>query len=124
MKKILSFIVLLFLTGCALENESSQDEVPNFTLQELGVIPLEDEENPTLYRVAEGEVTIFRNDVMDVAVIGQSEETYELEDVVITEDEIIVTYEGEEDRFKWLSSSVVENENKIQYQYFGPEVEE
>src|SRR5690625_3331787 len=116
MKKILSFILLLFLTGCALENESSQDEVPNFTLQELGVIPLEDEENPTLYRVAEGEVTIFRNDVMDVAVIGQSEETYELENVVITEDEIIVTYESEEDSFEWLSSSVVDNENKIQYQ--------
>ena len=37
-----------------------------------------------------------------------------------TEDEIIIEYNGQTEIFERLSSSVVQNEDRIQYEYFGP----
>jgi len=125
-KFILMLLAGIFLlTGCALEDETSEDFL-SFTLVEMGTVSAEDEETPVLYIVdpeeAKDQVVIFRNERVDEMTFTETEEQYDLEDVTVTKDEIILTYDGQEDHFKRLSSSVVENEDKVQYEYHGPEL--
>ena len=42
---------------------------------------------------------------------------YELENANVTDEEIIIQFNGEEHHFERVSESVAENEDGIQYQY-------
>lgn len=84
-------------------------------------MPAEDEVNPRLYIVApetdEDKVGIYRNDLGEGFSIGQNEEIHDLESVAITDEEIIIEYNGQKDRFERLSESVAMNENNIRYHF-------
>lgn len=119
--KWLSILIVGFFifTGCAINEESNEMNVEVFSLREL-MPGLNEDEDPTLYLVAPEEepdkVGIYTS-VM-VNGVGESiEEIYDLEGVTVTDDEIIIQYEGQKDHFERLSESVAENENSIQYHY-------
>lgn len=118
MLKVLSIFILstLFLLGCG----NNDEEFESFTLQELGMLPLEDTETPTLYIVnadeAENQVTIFKNEVIDIGY-SSVQEVYEIDNILVTEDEITIEYNGQVETFTRLSGTVAENDDKVQYQY-------
>lgn len=117
----LILIGLTILTGCAIENENTENVFKSFTLNEIGMMPGEDEINPVLYVVApeeaEDKVLIVRNQEVEPYSDPPPPEEYALEEVIVNEEEIIIKYEGQEDRFERQSESIAINENGIQYQY-------
>lgn len=118
-QKILSILILsvLFLLGC----ENSEEEFASFTLQEIGMLKLEDTETPRTYIVnsaeAENQVITIKNNEMNEQATSGVTETYDLENATVTEDEITIEYNGRVETFKRLSESVAENDDNIQYQY-------
>ena len=104
-KLVLLFLILGFfvLIGC-----STEEETPSFSLRELASVALDNE------------VRIYRNEVKSENNFSQKETIYDLDAVSVTEDEIIIEYNGQTEIFERLSSSVVQNEDRIQYEYFGP----
>lgn len=114
----LGIIGLFFLVGCNNLNETNSN-TESFTLSRIE--PMEsDAENPELYIVAPEEdqdkVILF------VPVLGENIGTsdkieYELENVTVTDAEIIIQFNEEEHNFARLSESIAENEVGVQYQY-------
>lgn len=120
---LMTFLVaLLVLVGC-----SNEEELPSFFLSEIGSLPLEETETPIHYFVnqprARDQVIIIRNEVVSPHNYSTSEEMYDLDDVTVTDEEIIIEYEGEAATFNRLSESVAENEDKVRYQYFDQNIE-
>lgn len=113
---LLLTVGLLILAGC-----SDEEEFPMFSLSEVGSLPLEETETPIHYFVnpsrARDQVIIARNEVVSPHNFSMSEEMYDLDHVTITDEEIILEYEGQMVTFTRLSESVVENEDKVRYQY-------
>lgn len=120
-KLVFAFLILgLFvLVGC-----STEEATPTFTLQELASVQWDDEETPTMYIVnpemGRDQIIIYQNEQVSDVIFGQKETTYDLENATITDDEIVIEYDGKTKTFERLSSSVVQNEDRLQYQYFGP----
>ena len=120
-KLVLLFLILGFfvLIGC-----STEEVTPSFSLRELASVALDNEEIPVMYIVntdgTKNEVRIYRNEVKSENNFSQKETIYDLDAVSVTEDEIIIEYNGQTEIFERLSSSVVQNEDRIQYEYFGP----
>lgn len=114
---------LMILVGC-----SAEEEFESFSLMEISGIEWEDEETPTNYMVnypdRQGQVMILRNEMISEAEFSKSEGFYDLDHVSVTDGEIVIEYEGKVDTFKRLSESVVENEDKVRYQYIGASGEE
>ncbi len=116
--KILLFFSLgsLVMAGC-----STEEAFESFTLSDIGTVSLDDAETPIRYMVspsrAEDQVIILRNERANEMEIGINEETYDLEKVTVTDKEIVIEYEGQTETFERLSESVVQNEDRVQYQY-------
>ncbi len=131
LKVVITLLVasLLLLTGCAIEEgRSGNDEgFDSFSLNSID-LKWEDTENPSFYIVAPNEepdkVIFYKNVLVEEAVQESEEFQYELEEVLVTDEEILIQYEGQEERFERLSQTVAENENGVRYQYFGPVEEE
>lgn len=120
---VVIFVGLMVLVGC-----SAEEEFESFSLMEISGIEWEDEETPTNYMVnypdRQGQVMILRNEMISEAEFSKSEGFYDLDHVSVTDGEIVIEYEGKVDTFKRLSESVVENEDKVRYQYIGASGEE
>ena len=120
-KLVLMFLILGFfvLIGC-----STEEVTPSFTLQELASVQLNDEETPTMYVVnpdkMRNQMIVYRNEIINETAFGKTETIYDLENVTVIDDEIVIEYDGKTETFERLSSSVVQNEDRIQYEYFGP----
>lgn len=118
-QKILSILILsvLFLMGCG----NTEEEFASFTLQEIGLLKLEDTEMPRTYIVnadeAENQVVMIKNNEMNGQATSGVTETYDLENATVTEDEITIEYNGQVEKFTRLSGTVAENDDKVQYQY-------
>lgn len=123
MKKIKILLMTLALGLLVLVGCTNEAEMPSFLLNELGTISLEDTETPIRYDInqnrAQDQVIISRNEEVSPYNFSRSEEIYDLEDVTVTEEEIIIEYEGQVETFIRLSESVVEAANKVRYQYIG-----
>ena len=128
MKRLGKYIVVIFVGLMVLVGCSAEEEFESFSLMEISGIEWEDEETPTNYMVnypdRQGQVMILRNEMISEAEFSKSEGFYDLDHVSVTDKEIIIEYEGKIDTFKRLSESVVENEDKVRYQYIGASGEE
>ena len=128
MKRLGKYIVVIFVGLMVLVGCSAEEEFESFSLMEISGIEWEDEETPTNYMVnypdRQGQVMILRNEMISEAEFSKSEGFYDLDHVSVTDEEIIIEYEGKIDTFKRLSESVVENEDKVRYQYIGASGEE
>ena len=122
MKKIIVRLAVLMvglflLTGC-----STEEVTPSFILRELAAVQCDDEETPVTYTVnpeeARDHIYIYKNEMISPTVFGQSEESFSLDKATVTDDEITIEYDGKIETFERLSSSVVQNEDRIQYEYF------
>ena len=122
MKKIIVRLAVLMvglflLTGC-----STEEVTPSFILRELAAVQWDDEETPVNYTVnpkeARDQIYIYKNEMISPTVFGQSEESFSLDKATVTDDEITIEYDGKIETFERLSSSVVQNEDRIQYEYF------
>ena len=119
-KLVLTFFILgLFvLAGC-----STEEATPSFILQELMSVQWDDEETPVTYIVnpdeARDKILIYRNEMISETIFDRREETYDLDAVTVTDDEIVIEYDGKTEKFERLSSSVAQNEERQQYQYSG-----
>lgn len=124
-KKVRLFLSILVISLFILVGCSQKEEFDSFSLEQIDQINLEDTENPTMYIVspdqAIDEVTVIRNQVIDAVTSGSEIVEYELKETSVTDDEIVIKYEGEEDTFGRISSTVAVNENGIQYQYEADE---
>lgn len=129
MKWFISIIALgLFvLSGCAIEESEDEDAVTeeafdSFALQAMSV-NWDDVDTPILYIIApeeaESQVRISRNKLENEKVQGSEESIHELEDTTVNDEEIIIQYDGQEDRFERLSESVAKDENGERYEYIG-----
>lgn len=114
----LGIIGLLFLGGCS-NFTGTNSGIESFSLTRLESSE-SDAENPDRYIVAPEE----KQDKIILFVpalgekIGTNEQIeYELESATVTDDEIIIQFNGEKHHFDRLSESVAENEVGIQYQY-------
>lgn len=118
LKNIFAFILvsLLFLVGCAAE-----EAFESFTLEYVGLMDGDDTETPYLYLVnpetASNQVAIFRNERVDATTSSSAVEEFELDYVTVTDEEIVLEYEGQVETFERLSESVVRSEDNVQYQY-------
>ena len=114
----LGIIGLLFLVGC--DNSAGTDSsIESFSLTRLQSSE-SDAENPDRYIVAPKEAQ--DKVILFVPALGENIGTkekieYELENATVTDDEIIIQFNGEKHHFDRLSESVAENEVGIQYQY-------
>lgn len=128
MKRLGKYIVVIFVGLMVLVGCSAEEEFESFSLTYNGVIDAEDTETPRLYIVnhetASNQVIIIRNEQMGLNVPSGNEEAYDLENVEVSDEEIIIEYEGQIETFKRLSESVVENEDKVRYQYIDASGEE
>lgn len=119
-KLVLTFFILgLFaLVGC-----STEEATPSFILLELMSVQWDDEETPITYIVnpdeARDKIIIYRNEMISETIFDRTEETYNLDAVTVTDDEIVIEYDGKTETFERLSSSVVQNEERQQYEYIG-----
>ena len=122
MKKIIVRLAVLMvglflLTGC-----STEEVTPSFILREMAAVQWDDEETPVTYTVnpdeARDHIYIYKNEMISPTVFGQSEESFSLDKATVTDDEITIEYDGKIETFERLSSSVVQNEDRIQYEYF------
>lgn len=108
-------IGLLMLVGC-----TAEEELPSFTLQELSGANFT-EDIPAIYLVnsknAPNQITIMKNEMVNEIDFVQTEEKYPLENVELTEDEIVLEYNNQVDRFNRLSETIAEDENNNRYQY-------
>lgn len=117
-KVLVGFLMVsvFVLTGCADENEATA----SFYLDEISGITSDDDETPYMYMVNpsydENQVIVFRERVTMDRNAARAEEMYELDSATITDDEIVIEYNGKKETFKRLSESVAENEDKVQYQ--------
>lgn len=116
-KKIITSFVLLsiiLLTGC-----SKFSNVDGFHLMRLEDFH-EDFENPSRYSVSlkdnKDKVFVYTPDIGE-KVSEMKEQKYDLEEVKVTDEEIVIIIEGKEHYFTRLSSSIVEDKNNIQYEY-------
>lgn len=117
---------IFILSGCAVENESAEEGFDSFILQSIsGEVDLFDTEIPTLYNVApetdKEKVQIMMNLPEDEVTHGTEQLEYDLEEVTVTGEEIVIQYDGKEEVFERLSGTVAENEDGVQYQYFAKE---
>ncbi len=116
-RKVLGTLLigLLMLVGC-----TAEEELPSFTLQELSVANFT-EDIPAIYLVnsknAPNQITIMKNEMVNEIDFVQTEEKYPLENVELTEDEIVLEYNNQVDRFNRLSETIAEDENNNRYQY-------
>ena len=122
MKKIIVRLAVLMvglflLTGC-----STEEVTPSFILRELAAVQWDDEETPVTYTVnpkeARDQIYIYKNEMISPTVFGQSEESFSLDKATVTDDEITIEYDGKIETFERLTPSVVQNEDRIQYEYF------
>ena len=124
MKKIKLVLLFLILGVFVLIGCSTEEVTPSFSLRELASVALDNEDIPVMYIVntdgTKNEVRIYRNEVKSENNFSQKETIYDLDAVSVTEDEIIIEYNGQTEIFERLSSSVVQNEDRIQYEYLGP----
>ncbi len=116
-RKVLGTLLigLLMLVGC-----TAEEELPSFTLQELSGANFT-EDIPAIYLVnsknAPNQITIMKNEMVNEIDFVQTEEKYPLENVELTEDEIVLEYNNQVDRFNRLSETIAEDENNNRYQY-------
>lgn len=119
-KLVLTFFILgLFvLVGC-----STEEANPSFILTELASVQWDDEETPITYVVNPDEaidkIFVYRNEMVSETFFDRTEEIYDLDAATVTDDEIIIEYDGKTETFERLSSSVVQNEERQQYEYSG-----
>lgn len=116
-KRLLFFSLgLLVMVGC-----STEEAFESFSLEYVGILDGEDTETPYLYVVnletAENRLAIFRNEIVDATTLSTGVEEFELDNVTVTDDEIVIEYDGQVETFERLSESVVRNEDNVQYQY-------
>ena len=103
-KLVLLFLILGFfvLIGC-----STEEVTPSFSLRELASVALDNEDIPVMYIVntdgTKNEVRIYRNEVKSENNFSQKETIYDLDAVSVTEDEIIIEYNGQTEIFERLS---------------------
>ena len=116
-RKVLGTLLigLLMLVGC-----TAEEELPSFTLQELSGANFT-EDIPAIYLVnsknAPNQITIMKNEMVNEIDFVQTEEKYPLENVELTEDEVVLEYNNQVDRFNRLSETIAEDENNNRYQY-------
>lgn len=116
-RKVLGTLLigLLMLVGC-----TAEEELPSFTLQELSGANFT-EDIPAIYLVNSkndpNQITIMKNEMVNEIDFVQTEEKYPLENVELTEDEIVLEYNNQVDRFNRLSETIAEDENNNRYQY-------
>lgn len=116
-RKVLGTLLigLLMLVSC-----TAEEELPSFTLQELSGANFT-EDIPAIYLVnsknAPNQITIMKNEMVNEIDFVQTEEKYPLENVELTEDEIVLEYNNKVDRFNRLSETVAVDENNNRYQY-------
>ena len=116
-RKVLGTLLigLLILVGC-----TAEEELPSFTLQELSGANFT-EDIPAIYLVnsknAPNQITIMKNEMVNEIDFVQTEEKYPLENVELTEDEIVLEYNNQVDRFNRLSETIADDENNNRYQY-------
>lgn len=119
-KKIFLFLlmVLCIISGCSTTNESDFDR---FSLEILGLYGSEEEGSPYLYivnpREAPSQVRLATQEMETHGVVNTVYEIFDLEGTTVTDEKIIIAFNGEELNFTRLSDSVVINENNIRYQY-------
>ena len=119
-KLVLTFFILglFLLAGC-----STEEATPSFILKELASVQWDDEETPVTYVVnpdeARDKIFVYRNEMVSETVFDRTEEIYDLDAATVTDDEIVIEYDGKTETFERLSSSVVQNEERQQYEYSG-----
>lgn len=119
-KLVLTFFILgsFLLAGC-----SNEEATPSFILKELASVQWDDEETPVTYVVnpdeARDKIYVYRNEMVSETVFDRTEEIYDLDAATVTDDEIVIEYDGKTETFERLSSSVVQNEERQQYEYSG-----